>query len=67
MNITVINSGNYDSSNPSNPEGVGIKNILNRIDMLYKENSSFSINQIDDSVIAKLILPIEYENESINS
>ncbi|KUO62857.1 hypothetical protein APF79_08900 [bacterium BRH_c32] len=67
LNITVINSGNYDSSNPSNPEGVGIKNILNRIDMLYKENSSFSINQIDDSVIAKLILPIEYENESINS
>jgi len=67
LNITVINSGNYDSSNPSNPEGIGIKNILNRIELLYKKNSSFSINQLDDSVISKLILPIEYKNESTNS
>ncbi len=67
LNVIVINNGEYDSNNPSNSEGVGIKNILNRIEMLYKGNSTFSIYQLNDSVIAKLILPIEYEDESNNS
>lgn len=65
--IEVKNSGELIAKNPTEETGVGLNNLKERIKLLYGNKSKFELQQLDGFVLATLILPLEYRNESNNS
>ncbi len=59
LQITIRNSGHYDEK--AIPEsGFGMKNTIERLQLLYNGRASFSIaNENKDSVITQLFIPIK--------
>ncbi len=53
--LEIFNSGLYNP--PENPEGIGLANSKDRLNLLYPGNSTFYISQSGDYVKAKIELP----------
>lgn len=53
--IEVINSGRLSDKNSSTK--IGLKNIEQRLSLLYGEKAHFSLNEVDDEVVAKIKIP----------
>lgn len=56
----VINSGDLLAESTSKGFGVGVKNVTERLTLLYEGNASFKLKQEDQEVIAEITLPLEY-------
>ncbi|HOY23831.1 MAG TPA: histidine kinase, partial [Cellvibrio sp.] len=56
----VINSGSLLTESASKGFGVGIKNVTERLALLYENNASFNLAQEDQEVTAEITLPLEY-------
>lgn len=54
MNFTIKN--NFDPDNISKPHGIGLKNLKDRLELLYPKNHKLAIFNTDDVYIAKLEL-----------
>jgi len=54
--ITVINDGKIKTNNSN---GIGIKNLKKRFEILYHENFNFTISEKNEKVIAQFKLPKE--------
>lgn len=55
----------FEASNPFNPKlekrtnhGIGIKNVLRRLELLYQTNYTFETKTVDDNYIVTLKIPI---------
>jgi sensor histidine kinase YesM len=72
LNLVIFNSGNYDE-NEKGESGFGLANTRQRLKLLYGKNAHFHIKNVEDGVIAELVIPdtvreFKYEkDESINS
>jgi two-component sensor histidine kinase len=56
----VINSGSLHKESTTKGFGVGIKNITERLALLYDNKASFHLAQENQKVIAELAFPLEY-------
>ncbi|WP_233264592.1 MULTISPECIES: sensor histidine kinase [unclassified Flavobacterium] len=56
LHIQVKNTGNL--SQQTGTTQLGLKNIQRRLHLIYGENATFSLNEIENEVIAKITLPI---------
>ena len=56
LKITVSNTGKLEIS--ENTTKLGIKNIEERLNLLYGKEAAFSLNEKDNFVIAKILIPI---------
>jgi len=57
--IEIRNNGHFDEDAIKNSKGFGISNTKHRLNLLFGEQASFSlINENEDKVLAKLIIPI---------
>lgn len=56
----VINSGSLGNESTTKGFGVGIKNITERLALLYDNKASFNLAEENQKVIAELTLPLEY-------
>lgn len=55
----IINHGHLRLNSETSGFGVGIKVINDRLRLLYNDNASFSLHEINNTVVAELILPFE--------
>ena len=55
IEVIVENSGTLQSANPET--GIGLRNTIKRLDLLYGNDSEFSIKSITDKVITKFSFP----------
>jgi len=56
LSIEVINPGKLSAD--SNSTQLGIKNIKERLALLYKENAHFSLEEVNNQVIATIQIPL---------
>ncbi len=56
---TIINHGHLQLNSSTSGFGVGTKIIHDRLGLLYDNNASFSLQEINNTVVAELILPLE--------
>ncbi|OUD36531.1 sensor histidine kinase [Flavobacterium sp. FPG59] len=56
LHIQVKNTGNL--SQQTGTTQLGLKNIQRRLQLIYGESATFSLNEIENEVIAKITLPI---------
>ena len=56
LHIQVKNTGNL--SQQTGTTQLGLKNIQRRLHLIYGENATFSLNEIENEVIATITLPI---------
>ena len=56
LHIQVNNSGQL--SKQKGTTQLGLKNIQRRLQLIYGETASFSISEVENEVIAKIVLPI---------
>jgi sensor histidine kinase YesM len=56
LTVTIINSGHYDESKKTE-SGFGLRNTLERLDLLYGGKAQFSITNENDSVRTMLFIP----------
>ncbi|CAH0336942.1 hypothetical protein FVB9288_02673 [Flavobacterium sp. CECT 9288] len=56
LHIQVKNTGNL--SQQTGTTQLGLKNIQRRLQLIYGENATFSLNEIENEVVAKITLPI---------
>jgi two-component system LytT family sensor kinase len=69
LTIQIRNTGQLDvtSSKHADREGLGIKNTIQRLKLLYGEAASFRIlNESNTFVLTELIIPQQQAHESIN-
>ncbi|WP_158658050.1 sensor histidine kinase [Agarilytica rhodophyticola] len=64
IHIVVINDGNLSNRGNGQSSGVGLKNIYERLQLLYNDRASFDIDACAGKVIAKLVIPKEKFYES---
>lgn len=55
----IINHGYLRLNSETSGFGVGIKAINDRLRLLYNDNASFSLHEINNTVVAELIFPFE--------
>lgn len=55
--VEIINNGKLE--NKKNPDGTGIKNVIERLDNAYPNQYLFSINEEDNFVKVRLLIPIK--------
>lgn len=55
----IINHGSLRINSETSGFGVGIKVINDRLRLLYNDNASFSLHEINNTVVAELIFPFE--------
>lgn len=56
LHIQVKNTGNL--SQQTGTTQLGLKNIQRRLQLIYGENATFSLNEVENEVVAKISLPI---------
>lgn len=56
LNITIINTGKLINEQPLT--GVGFKNSIQRLELLYGKKSKISIEEKDDLVVVNVLIPI---------
>ncbi|TWI02245.1 histidine kinase [Flavobacterium tiangeerense] len=56
LHIQVKNTGNL--SQQTGTTQLGLKNIQRRLQLIYGESATFSLNEVENEVIAKITLPI---------
>lgn len=65
--IQIRNSGHYIASQKKNKGGLGLKNTVQRLKLLYGDQASFRIlNENDNFVLTEITIPQNLTNESIN-
>ena len=52
-----------DPSWMKKPDTIGISNTQKRLDQLYGQNQRFDLHSEEDSVIAEVVIPLEYQPE----
>ncbi|OSY87473.1 histidine kinase [Tenacibaculum holothuriorum] len=52
---------NSAKTNTNTKKGIGLENIKKRLEMLYKEQSSLTINQTENKFLVNLIIPLQNE------
>ncbi|MES2676099.1 MAG: histidine kinase [Pseudomonadota bacterium] len=57
---TISNTGSLQMGESRQGFGVGIKNIKERLQLLYGEKGMFNLYELGELVVAELILPVEY-------
>lgn len=55
----ITNTGKLQLNSSTAGFGVGVNSIRQRLSLLYSDKASFSLQQINDTVIAELVLPFE--------
>ncbi len=63
LNLRVENSGVYDATATSDTS-IGLNNTRKRLALIFGNDASFSIYNENNMVIANIILPKQYDNES---
>jgi two-component system LytT family sensor kinase len=70
LNIRIRNSGrlvNNDKKDKKKPGGLGIKNTIQRLKLIYGDEASFRIlNENDNFVVTELVIPQKQSYESPN-
>jgi two-component system, LytTR family, sensor kinase len=67
LSIQIRNSGHLVQSTKRNKTGLGLKNTMQRLKLIYGEEASFRIvNENDNFVLTEIIIPQSKHNESIN-
>lgn len=67
MKIHIRNSGHLVNGSKRNKHGLGIENTVQRLKLLYGDESSFRIvNENDNFVLTEIIIPQHQTHESIN-
>ncbi len=68
LKITIINTGIFDEEQMKNSKGFGISNTIQRLNLLYGEESSFTIKNINhNQVITEVKIPLGgIKHESFN-
>ena len=61
LNITILNDGKYNPK-PIEGEGIGLKNSTKRLEILYGDKGSIEINNVDNRVETRVIIPKEKIN-----
>ena len=69
LKIQIRNTGHFKFVNGiKKPEGLGVKNTLQRLKLLYGEEASFHIgNDGDDMVLTELTIPQHFEKQHLES
>ncbi|MGB3464442.1 MAG: histidine kinase [Cyclobacteriaceae bacterium] len=58
LQIQIRNSGQYNDPGTDNHSGFGLQNTIKRLDLIYGEEASFSIqNENDTTVLTQLVIP----------
>ncbi len=58
MRITVTNNYDKDAA-PRKGEGIGIKNIKNRLQLIYNRDNLLRVNKTDEQFIVDVFIPLE--------
>jgi len=67
LKIHIRNSGHLVNGSKRNKHGLGIDNTIQRLKLLYGDDSSFRIvNENDNFVLTEIIIPQHQTHESIN-
>lgn len=67
LKIYIRNSGHLLNGNKRGPSGLGLKNTVQRLKLLYGDEASFKIvNENDNFVLTELVIPQNVSHESIN-
>jgi two-component system LytT family sensor kinase len=65
--IQIRNSGHLVNTHKKNKGGLGLKNTVQRLKLIYGDHASFRIvNENDNFVLTEIIIPQNQANESIN-
>jgi two-component system, LytTR family, sensor kinase len=65
--IQIRNSGHLVQTTKRNKTGLGLKNTMQRLKLIYGDDASFRIvNENDNFVLTEIIIPQHKNNESIN-
>jgi sensor histidine kinase YesM len=57
LRIEVVNTGILKQS--ENSTQMGLKNIKRRLDLLYGESATFSLNELENQVVATILIPLK--------
>jgi LytS/YehU family sensor histidine kinase len=57
LRIEVVNTGILKQS--ENSTQLGLKNIKRRLDLLYGESATFSLNELENQVVATILIPLK--------
>jgi two-component system LytT family sensor kinase len=67
LKIRIHNSGRLINGERKNPTGLGLKNTIQRLKLIYGEDASFRIlNENDNFVLTEVIIPQKQKYESTN-
>lgn len=67
LKIHIRNSGRLINGERKNPKGLGLKNTVQRLKLIYGDDASFRIvNENDNFVLTEVIIPQKQKYESIN-
>lgn len=67
LKIHIRNSGRLINGERKNPRGLGLKNTVQRLKLIYGDDASFRIvNENDNFVLTEVIIPQKQKYESIN-
>lgn len=68
LKITIINTGTFDEEQMKNSKGFGVSNTIQRLNLLYGEDASFIIKNINhNQVITEVKIPLGgIKHESFN-
>jgi two-component system LytT family sensor kinase len=67
LSIQIRNSGHLVQTTKRNKTGLGLKNTMQRLKLIYGDDASFRIvNENDNFVLTEIIIPQHKNNESIN-
>ena len=61
LHITILNDGKYHPK-PNEGVGIGLKNSIKRLEILYGDKGSIEISNVDNHVETKVIIPREKIN-----
>jgi two-component system, LytTR family, sensor kinase len=67
LRIRILNSGRLVNGERKGPMGLGLKNTIQRLKLIYGEDASFRIvNENDNFVLTELVIPQKQRHESTN-
>jgi len=67
LTVQIRNSGHLVNGTKRSKEGLGLKNSIQRLKLIYGEEASFRIvNESDSIVLTELVIPQNRSHESIN-
>jgi LytS/YehU family sensor histidine kinase len=67
LRIRIRNSGQLINGTRRSERGLGLKNTMQRLKLIYGDDASFRIvNENDNFVLTEIIIPQNYTHESIN-